>query len=304
MLTVSLGVLTCGLVAIELGRAWTVGTIIVAVLVAGAFSTPISTDSKSTRPWRAFQPDKLAPDMDAINKCAHQYAASHPASGFPRALNQLGSGGSACLSDALLARRYKGYEITYEPGLPDATGKISSYRVQAIENPRAEDYAMISSDETGLVFYSYPGPRGGGFPYLVHFAPLDSMIGCLAWTRPGPDLMNTPAAAEQYSHDCMERQHIAAADGKATLDSFAAEYKFEYSRFAVTGFTLHLRPRVYGMKGIRSYLIVASHIPCSDPVQVVITAYATPEDRAATISDPAPDRREFDGQFKLWSGCQ
>lgn len=128
MLTVPLAIATCGLVLIELGRRWTIGTMVAGVVLTGAIPMHISTDSQSSRPWRAFEPAKLAPDMDVINRCAHQYAALHPASGFPEALKQLGSGGNGCLPDALLAHNYKGYEIGYQPGFRDTSGKIDTYR--------------------------------------------------------------------------------------------------------------------------------------------------------------------------------
>lgn len=113
---------------------------------------------------------------------------------------------------------------------------------------------MIRSDETGLVFYSYPGPRGGDFPYVV--APADyliqPMIHCLVWAHPGPDIINKRAGAEGYAHDCLETRQISATDGKATAGLFNADYNFEYGRYGVTGFTLQVRPQVYGTGGIRT----------------------------------------------------
>jgi len=307
MLTVPLAVITTGFVALKISPAWSKGAVATAVLfglLAGA------VPSERGRPYRAFEPQKLEPDIETFDKCAYRYAESHPQAGFPSTLRDLGPAGIGCLPAAMLADRYKGYEIIYQPGPQDSSGKVTSYRVQAIEKPRAEEYAMISSDQAGLVFVSYPGPKGGGYPYLQAPAQglIHSLIHCLARAQPGANVIDKRAVADLYVSKCLEHDGISGGEGRATEGAFNGQYELEFGPGGVTGFILRVGPAVYGEGGIRSYLVVASHVSCVNPERVVLRAYATPKDRPATTSDPAPDRGEFKnferGEFNNFAGCQ
>jgi hypothetical protein len=76
--------------------------------------------------------------IGSIDACTEVYRRFYPNRGYPPTLAAMDTPGFACLNggtvvgeryDALKRGRYEGFRYIYTPGLPDATGKITTFRL-------------------------------------------------------------------------------------------------------------------------------------------------------------------------------
>ena len=72
----------------------------------------------------------------AIKFCAHRYAATHPASGYPASLREIGPDGDGCLKGTYHHATFREHSLvdgdnryTYVAGPADHTGRIASYEI-------------------------------------------------------------------------------------------------------------------------------------------------------------------------------
>jgi hypothetical protein len=291
-LAVPLAVIGSTMLGLKAGAGWPLGAFGAAFILAAliTFSSIRGHErhalGRHASHYLAVQPPELAPDLITIDKCLLRYSALHPNEGFPASIEALGRQGIGCLPDALLESKYKGYEISYQPAPRNAAGNVSAYQIVATESPRGEDYAVASTNQSGVVTCSFPGPTRRGVSYAYNPAwRMEYVLECLSKVNTTSELLANLAV-----RDCARNRGVVPAeDGKMTADGYYAKFSFDIRRYTILGFTLQARPRVYGVGGLHSYLIVGTHAPCSDPHQAATTVYATIEDRPATTSDPAPE---------------
>jgi hypothetical protein len=117
---------------------------------------------------------------------------------------------------------------------------------------------------------------------------------------PAPDVLDKRGAARFAARNCLNRkQGLSATDAKVTGYDYDGEYSFQFGEYLLKGFTLQVRPHEYGTRALCSYLVLATHAPCSFADQVIVTnTYATPEDRPATTSDPPASDLQLPGWCK------
>jgi len=87
--------------------------------------------------------------MEKLHRCAEAYASAHPALGFPMRLELLGTAGSNCVSKEPAAGPKGRYSVLYTPGTPDATGRTTTYILQA--SPPKKGLPRFSMNESGVV---------------------------------------------------------------------------------------------------------------------------------------------------------
>ncbi len=257
------------------------GLISVIIIAAPALRKTAERDA----PWvRATEPYVLGQDMFTLVKCSRQFAWLHPEAGYPESMQQLGSHGTGCLPEELLTGTYKGFSLSYQAGMRDAKDRVTGFTMKAEQiSPHGPDFSVMSTDESGLVIYSFQGPHGKGIPLL--YSPAADSIGMLlncvrnASSEKGMDVNQ----ADLWVQECLRNQTVVTkGTGRWGLYDFA--YKFEQSESGdISGSIMDVRPHTYGIGGIRSYLVV-NRLTASGAQSFRV--YATPDDRRATTSDP------------------
>jgi len=294
-----------------LKRAWWLGSVVggfgCAFVVAIVLSAPsLKRTADQTRPWtRPTEPIVLGDDMLQLVKCSRQFATLHPGLGYPESLSQMGPDGTGCLPEALVTGNYKGFTIVYHAGMRNAHGRIDNFTVNAEQAaPHGQDFSTMSTDESGLIVYKYEGPHGKGIP--LPYSPAEGAIGrlvdCLLSTS-NQNWSNVPQS-EQYFRKCLGDSYVFTSGRSGEVGAYAFAYGFEHNDSgAIEGFTGEIRPRIYGIGGIRSYLIMGNFNgprSGSGPARGTpsFKVYVTPEDRPATSSDPLAQDCEIS-----WVAC-
>jgi hypothetical protein len=271
---------------LRIGFLWPL-LVSMAGLLIGTVATAslLSLHDQTMHPVRAQDPVPLGQDFLKINKCTHQFRLSHPESGYPESLLQLGPQGSACIPQALVNSQYKGFVLSYEAGDKDAGGKISTYVMKAEQaSPRGPNFSVMSTDESGLIQYSYRGPLAGNrsYAYASPGGTFDYLIDCLkqSSTANKTDLNAADRAVQACWKQNMHLDTSRTATGWLSSPCFDITYKFTSDNPGfIDGFIVTGRPKFYGDCGIRSYLLEGNGAN--------VRMYATPDDRPATRSDPA-----------------
>jgi len=158
----------------------------------------------------------------------------------------------------------------------------------------------MSTDESGFVVYKYEGPHGKGIPssHSPAESAIEKLLGCM-WRATDQNWNNVPQH-KQYFKKCLGDRYVFTSGSSGEVGAYDFAYSFEQDDSgAIDGFTGEVRPRTYGIAGIRSYLIVGkirTTKSASGPADRTATlrVYATPEDRPATSSDPLANRCEIE----------
>ena len=278
-----------------IGSTWAFGTVGVGFLCGMiAASTLLQGKNKDLTWARGLDPIVLAPAILVIDKCSQEFAVSHPQTGYPESLEQLGPSGTGCLSAALLQGQIKGFTILYQPGAKDSDGKIGGYAVKGREtSPKGLDVSSIISDESGRIHFRSDGPHGMGstidyFPGQAAFSLLVDTLWAASLNSSfqiidahGNRLVRD---RDEYVRTCLWEQRFTDKR-QFTSGGLNFEYSFtSENNGTVNGFTVEVRPQQYGISGIRSYLAVATIDPHTSLHFFVI--HVTPQDRSATLADP------------------
>ena len=284
----------------RLNPDWTSGATVTGVLSGAILIFAIQAAKEADRNFpRPLDPLVLAPDMVTVAKCAESFASSHPDSGYPQSIAQLGPQGTACLPEAVLKSPSKGFALAYQPGTKDAAGKITAYTATAREaKPNGPDVTTIFTNEFGLIRYRYDGPHGKGGTYVYFPAqyPLHELLRCLQNATNGPTTYLTSQANETISDPYENVSRCLGPDMHPAKREFAhSGYDFNYTiqtagAGTIIGYTIAARPDPYGATGIRSYYAVATLDKSKS--RNALNIYATPEDRPATPEDPLAQARE------------
>jgi hypothetical protein len=273
--------------------AFICGLIVVVVIAAPA----LRKTAERNAPWvRPPDPNVLGQDMFTLVKCSREFALLHPKAGYPESLQELDPQGTGCLPEGLLSGTYKGFSLSYQTGLRDANGRITGFTMKAEQtSPHGPDFSVMSTDESGLVVYSFQGPHGKGGQSLYSPAAdsIDMLLNCVrnASSEKGRDVNQ----ADLWVQQCLRNQTVVTKGrGRWGLYDFA--YKFERSESGdISGSIMDVRPHAYGIGGIRSYLMV-DRLAASGAH--TFRVYATPEDRRANTSDPFAKMCEI-----RWGAC-
>jgi len=301
----------CTSCALRLNRTWTRASAI-AGFICGLVSTAVlsapalARTAEQTAPWtRPTEPLILGQDMVTLVKCSHQFAALHPESGYAESLNQMGPSGTGCLPQALLGANYKGFSLAYHPGTRDAKGELGAFTINAEQaSPHGPDFSTMSTDVSGLIFYRYEGPHGKGIPYSYSPAQsaIETLLGCM-WNASAQSMWND-LHGDRGVQTCLGDRYILTERTSGVVGAYTFAYSFEHNNSGlIDGFVSQVRPRTYGIGGVRSYLIVGRYIvtrSAHGPASATTTlrVYATPEDRPATRSDPLANTCEIH-----WVAC-
>src|SRR5215475_14220029 len=104
--------------------------------------------------------------------------------------------------------------------------------------------------------------------------------------------------------ECLGDGYVFTSGRNAVVGAYTYAYSFAHNDSgAIDGFTGEVRPRTYGIGGVRSYLIVGK-IRMTESASGTanrtsnLRVYATPENRPATRSDPLANRCEIE-----WVAC-
>ena len=263
----------------------------VIVLVLSAHANKQTADQ--TTPWPPpTQPFVLGEDLVQLVKCSRQFAALHPELGYPETPSEMGPNGTGCLPEALVTGNYKGFSISYHPGTRNAHGTIDNFSINAEQAaPHGLDFSTMSTDESGLVVYKYEGPRGKGIPFSYSSSAegaIETLLRCL-WSARSDSWSGMPRAdqqAQQSFQECVGDKYVSKNDRNGEIGLYTFAYAFDQN-----GFTCEVRPRTYGIGGIRSYLVVGKYSALRSESGLVsvtrsLRVHGTPEDRSATLSDP------------------
>jgi hypothetical protein len=258
------------------------------------------------QPWtRPTEPFVLGENMFKLVKCSRQFATQHPMSGYPESLDQVGPNGTGCLPEDSVTGFYKGFSVSYHPGMRSAHGTIDSFTINAEQAvPHGPDFTTMSTDESGFVLYKYEGPHGKGIPlsYSPGESAIETLVGCLS-NAVNQNQSDLPQSAQDFQK-CLGNSYIFTKVRSGEVGAYTFAYNFEHNDSgAIDGFTAEVRPRTYGIGGVRSYLIVGKlslHKSASGPPTETssLRVHATPEDRSAKRSDPLANRCEI-----TWIAC-
>ena len=293
-----------------LNRAWWLGSSVAGFscgfIIVAVLSAPDLKRTADQANWtRPTEPIVLEEDMVKLVKCSREFARLHPESGYPESLHQMGPDGTGCLPEALLTGSYKGFSISYHPGARNAQGTIGNFTINAEQAaPHGPDFSTMSTDESGFVVYKYEGPHGKGIPssYSSAESPIANLLGCM-WHATDQNWSNVPQR-EQYFKKCLGDTYVFTSGSSGEVGAYTFAYSFEQDDSGtIDGFTGEVRPRTYGIGGIRSYLIVGKMRITKSPSgpanrTATLRVYATPEDRPATRSDPLANECEIE-----WVAC-
>lgn len=278
------------------------GFIIVLVLAAPS----LKRAADRTNPWtRPTEPFALAENMFKLVKCSRQFATQHPLSGYPESLDQVGPQGTGCLPEDSLTGNYKGFSVSYHPGMRSAHGTIDGFTINAEQAaPHGPDFTTVSTDESGFVLYKYEGPHGKGIPFSYSPAEsaIDTLVRCM-WSYVNQNESNVPQNDQDFQR-CLGNRYVFTKVRSGEVGAYTFAYNFEQNDSgAIDGFTAEVRPRTYGIAGVRSYLIVGKYSvlkSASGPSTITpsLRVHATPEDRSATRPDPLANRCEIE-----WVAC-
>ena len=90
--------------------------------------------------------------MKKLQQCASDYAASHPAQGFPAQLDLLGPRGSGCIEPLSSENERLGHVFTYTPTAADPGGRVSGYALTVRPLNRARSgQKSFYLDATGTI---------------------------------------------------------------------------------------------------------------------------------------------------------
>lgn len=275
-----------------------VGTMfsIMFVYMFGAVSTDMASMVLS-RPYRLAD-SVLTTSIPRVQACAIRFAKD--GNGYPAALAAMGPppAGSGCLdAEHASGSMSRGkVALVYEPGPPDSSGKVRSYRVTARGNTGFERAARIAfGDETGL--YRAGNVADSLDPLWVQGALTDvrAVRACAEFMRARrrlthnypqqPDELN-PTSQQDYESNarwlgCWP-SHFPALNAPDSRRANHGTYVPNADSGARADYTLELRPRIYGVTGVRSIRTTARG-----------SVHSTLEDRAATDDDPVVPTCEY-----------
>jgi len=253
-----------------------------------------------------LSPMPLQAALFRIDKCALEFASEHPADDFAKALEQLGPGGSNCISQNLAGGKYAGFTLQYSRR---ALGNATNDYVVFARVPRfggwLSESADYYTDKRGLIFAKYlrdsdenPAQakdrlwdEGLTTPYVFW-----DVRACVRYLYRDWD---TEAPIEKYVSDaCLKKYNwIDGQPNPINGNQFLYDYKPKVDDTgSLSGFTLEARPREYGLTAIRSYLFVVTALPVrpsGPPGSYVV--HATSQNRPATEADPPALECEIGG---------
>ena len=277
------------------------GFVIVVVLSAPALKRTADRTNR-INPWtRPTEPFVLGENMFKLVKCSREFATQHPGSGYPESLNQVGPDGTGCLPEDSVTGSYNGFSVSYHPGIRNAHGTIDSFTINAEQAaPHGPDFSTMSTDESGLVLYKYEGPHGKGIPnsYSPAESAIETLLRCM-WNAFNQNQSSLPEN-DQTFQKCLGNRYVFTKVRNGEVGAYTFAYNFEHNDSeSIEGFTAEIRPRTYGIGGIRSYLIVGKysvHKSLGEPATVTpsLRVHATADDRPATRSDPLANRCEIE----------
>jgi hypothetical protein len=271
------------------GPGWAASAVVAAfipcVLLTGAAERAQSL--KYTHP-RAADPYSVASDVLAVHRCNQEFSTAHPAKQYAESLQQLGPQGTQCLSANLVAGATNQFTLRYEPGAPSPSGAIETYVVRAWETaPKASNWTTIYSDESGLIWYRLESPAGPTRGLLEQLYPgydFAKVLRCVEERDPthvrivrGNEEL-TITNRDEYIRNCISDAAFSSTD---TFSLGRYEYRYKFSDYE---FEVSARPATYGENALRSFLATGRF--GENGKMATLNVYATPQNRAATTSDP------------------
>lgn len=223
----------------------------------------------------------VAEDIMRVQRCAFEWATSHPGEGFPRTLEDMAAAGSRCAGGKLMAAARKDH-LRYQPARGRMDEPVGGFTVQASRPVRGESTTYHArGDATGLqvTWRSRAGspadpPRGDGVPER-----LGGLRDCVEHMRLYATLPATVAemmaganAARRGGCEPYRVKQLADTGSRRWLEE---RQRFRLSYTAGDGdYRLEARPVEYGETALRSYLLTSGN-----------ALHVTHEDRAATAAD-------------------
>lgn len=226
-----------------------------------------------------------------LQRCLRLVAASSPR-GLPRDLALLPREGP-CDVAGDLSRSFPGYDVRYEPGEPDAAGRLARFSLSVVPlDPKRRSYDGWRSDESGVVYHAPAGPEPAAADDAL--LGLQTLVVCIESTRLRSRDGGYPGSLEALGPEgarCLSRSGPLGEFEAALLDGEDQGHRFVYEvlRGRADGparsYRLDVRPIAYGRPFTRSYLC--------DPGGRL---HFTDEDRAAQASDPNLERDPVTGE--------
>jgi hypothetical protein len=192
--------------------------------------------------------------IHALNRCLGSYLAQRAS--YPRDLSALGPAGTRCASE-IVENREPHLAVTYAPGVPDASGGITTYRVEVRSQGNPPNDFYVRSDESTALFSSSraettPDPAMGEGPAEgIQMIDLD-----LQRFRKDHGDRGYPRRLELEPGISRAQREIEAGLLSGTLDGFRYTYTPDPPDAAgnVTSYRIDVRPVRYGAPFKRSYL--------------------------------------------------
>lgn len=293
------------------GREWglflAVGYCVVPFLLHGQI--PIS------RPGNPVPQVQPALEMlTLLDKCALEFAAKQTPKSYPDSLREFGSANLGCLPDAVANEGYSDeYHFSYGVTSRNDSGQATSYQALARWHSFWLNgvFELYTNQDTVFRWSEKGDAATKGHP-PVRMAPQFDFSMC-AFQRSSPyGQKQTPLTPElvmkncfryddrylkgqifQYYHGRWQSEETGWLD-KNTFDDGTSVWRVEMLEDAsrdVSGFTLRVRPKDWGVTGFRSYLVQMDFWPPAKEGEIPpsipkMTTHSTIEDRDATPDDP------------------
>ena len=250
-----------------------------------------------------------------VQTCLYDYAATHPAQGFPKDLKTAADNGTVCFDPELADELFANASLRYAADTPDSAGRVTAFWLVAEPtSDKAVWRKQYYADERGLVYYADMKGRDDSIMYHGKIPdsplppprellsvidspalPLSRLQLCLA-SRDAPYWPYFPMALDA-NHRCVRGQQFTVSDNALTVpvrspfqsDLIAGNYVLIYrprrpeTEFTAAGYEIELRPMEYGVDGTRSYW-----------TSELGRIHWTRDDRSATPNDPPIDACEID----------
>lgn len=205
----------------------------------------------------------------------------------------VGPSGTHCLAAddlPLTGSAFAPYRVSFQAD-PDSDGRRPGFRIIGERaQPHEHEFDVFSIDEAGLLRATAYWTRPEGTPWRDTSAwkkgvvkidlseVANRLVDCLSgWLEEAPAGRATPRA------DCLPRGAPEAPNTEAILEGYRVSYSSIGDARGTYGVDIVIRPKEYGRRGIRSYLVALRGGRGERPL---VTTHVTPEDRPATLADP------------------
>ena len=231
--------------------------------------------------------EQVVRSIHVLNRCLAAYERTH--AGYPRDLAVLGPSGTRCASE-IVGNRAPGLTVTYHPGAPDASGRVTAYQIDVQSNRKPSQDFHLRSDETSTLFDSSDSSRTAALSNdpLLNIQMLDIDLQRFRRSHPGQGYPKSLQELESSRFRGLREVEAGLKGGR--LDGFRYLYSPSPpdAKGSILSYRLDVRPVRYGTPLKRSYLC--------DPRGML---WNTEEDRPAQPTDP-----DFEGQHHYYCSGQ